>query len=99
MDKPIVYLTALILAVLILIVVLSLDDQHPTQVSARILETSQTQSLDGIRKYLTVQMDNRSPIVLIIPPSSNCESASRAKLDKLTDLSGTNTTYRFISCH
>ena len=77
-----------------------------TRIEATVISNTLTQSLDGHRRYLTVEMVN-DPLIegtktdilrVSIPPTTDCPIDSIVVLDTLTNQITEQNSYQFIHC-
>ncbi|KII75969.1 hypothetical protein [Vibrio renipiscarius] len=98
MDNPKYYVAALLAALMLLLALLLLRSNNNSQVThVPIIESTLTQSLDGQRRFLTLDMGKGQTHVLSAPTSAQCSPRSQAQIEQTTDLFG-RTRYHFISC-
>lgn len=97
MDNPKVFVSAFLLSIVVLVGLISLQHTTKEQRTFDIIASTLTQSLDGHRRFLTVQLDNSETAVISAPIADRCEDAKQTTVDVETDLFG-KTNYRFISC-
>lgn len=99
MNNPKIFLTALVtlsLALILLIYLLS-----PTQnrsINGVVVSQTVTQSLDGQRRYLNVQLDNGDTVLVTAPTSTPCPKGSVISLLKEQNVISKSSNYRFSSC-
>lgn len=100
MDKPKVFLCVFIAAILVLFLCLLLipKSHNDHQISARVINNTLTQSLDGQRRYLTVDIQEVGIIRVLVPTSINCPKGANAIF---TQPSQTLVEHplTFVSCH
>ena len=72
----------------------------PTEhrISATIIANTLTQSLDGHRRYLTLEHSDLGTFRLGIPPTTNCQIHDLALLQELSNKLTQKNSYQFISC-
>ncbi|WP_394245422.1 hypothetical protein [Vibrio astriarenae] len=97
MDKPKVFIIALILMGLVLLVLLMVSQRSEQTMTFPIVGQTSTQSLDGNRRFLTLFDDQGEPFVVPIPMAKDCSHASHAQVIK--GVSNSNRPhYQFVSC-
>nr|WP_241214451.1 hypothetical protein [Vibrio alfacsensis] len=86
MDKPKVFLCVFIAAILVLFLCLLLipKSHNVRQISALVINNTLTQSLDGQRRYLTVDTQEAGIIRVLVPTATNCPEGSNAILTQPT---------------
>lgn len=85
---------------ILLIGLLFVTPKEQTQLSAKIIETTLTQSLDGQRRFVTVSLKQNGQyenIVLSVPNHIDCSNSQQATLGLKKDLFN-RSNYQFISC-
>ncbi len=75
---------------------LSTPTEH--KISATIIANTLTQSLDGHRRYLTLEHSELGTFRLGIPPTTNCQVNDLALLQELSNKLTQKSSYQFISC-
>ncbi|KJY83820.1 hypothetical protein TW81_05695 [Vibrio galatheae] len=99
MNNPRVFLAALIILVLILSFLIStLPSKLESHVQGRVINQTLTQSLDGHRRYLNIQLPDGSTALIQAPASSHCPIGSIVKLIKQHTSSGDDVNYHFEMC-
>ncbi|NOH79971.1 hypothetical protein F0231_09480 [Vibrio sp. RE86] len=100
MNNPSTYLLYLGIAILILIAVNSVLPQPKDNIETTgvVLASTLTQSLDGHRKYLSVQTSKSDVFRVSIPISIHCEVGKNVQLLGNTRSLETTTSFQFISC-
>ncbi|MGR5550713.1 hypothetical protein [Vibrio sp. PID23_8] len=87
MDNPKTYILVFLGTVIVLAFILLLtssNDQTHT-VSARVISNTLTQSLDGQRRYLTIESENIGQQRVSVPTSITCPEGSMATFSQTTD--------------
>ncbi|MGF1712158.1 hypothetical protein L4C37_16520 [Vibrio kagoshimensis] len=75
---------------------LSTPTKH--KISATVIANTLTQSLDGHRRYLTLEHSELGTFRLGIPPTTNCQVNDLALLQELSNKLTQKSSYQFISC-
>ncbi|KZX57594.1 hypothetical protein A3712_04375 [Vibrio sp. HI00D65] len=75
-----------------------LTSQTGQRVEAKVILNTLTQSLDGHRRYLTVQTQDNSVFRVSIAPTTDCPIDSVVSLDTLSNQITGQNSYRFIYC-
>lgn len=69
------------------------------RIQAKVISNTLTQSLDGHRRYLTVQTQDHQVFRISIAPTIDCPIDSTVALDTLSNqITGLNS-YQFVRCH
>ncbi|WP_394251461.1 hypothetical protein [Vibrio profundi] len=68
------------------------------QVSATVISNTLTQSLDGHRRYLTLESDLKASFRLGIDPKIDCPVGSIVYLETIDSILSSQTSFRFIRC-
>ncbi|WP_260261438.1 hypothetical protein [Vibrio intestinalis] len=97
MDNPKIFVSAFVVSIIVLLGLLSLQHSSTEQRTFDIVSSTLTQSLDGHRRFLTVQLDDSQTAVISAPVDNRCENAQQTTVEVETDMLG-NASYRFISC-
>ncbi|EGU33914.1 hypothetical protein VII00023_17314 [Vibrio ichthyoenteri ATCC 700023] len=98
MDNPKYYVMALLASLVLLLGLLLLHKNSTTQVlTAQVLESTLTQSLDGQRRFLTLDIGAEEPVVIPAPTNVQCSPQETAKIERVTKSFGRQS-YHFISC-
>ncbi|MGY3571426.1 hypothetical protein [Vibrio paucivorans] len=100
MNNPKVYVLCLLVAFGILFAVLKLqpDTSINVETQATVLESTLTQSLDGHRRYLTVETQQAKLYRVSVPITNECTKGDTVKLRGNTSNLETSTSFQFISC-
>ena len=68
------------------------------RIEARVISNTLTQSLDGHRRYLTVETQDNEIFRVSIPPTTDCPIDSIVVLDTLNNQITGQSSYQFIHC-
>ncbi|MGF1839869.1 hypothetical protein [Vibrio atlanticus] len=68
------------------------------RIEARVISNTLTQSLDGHRRYLTVETQDNKIFRVSIPPTTDCPLDSVVVLDTLNNQITGQSSYQFIHC-
>ncbi|MEZ9439828.1 hypothetical protein [Vibrio atlanticus] len=68
------------------------------RIEARVISNTLTQSLDGHRRYLTVETQDNEIFRVSIPPTTDCPLDSVVVLDTLNNQITGQSSYQFIHC-
>ncbi|MEZ8191575.1 hypothetical protein [Vibrio sp. 1F279] len=68
------------------------------RIEARVISNTLTQSLDGHRRYLTVETQDNEIFRVSIPPTTDCPIDSIVVLDTLNNQITRQSSYQFIHC-
>ncbi|WP_235431360.1 hypothetical protein [Vibrio sp. VPAP30] len=99
MNNPKVFLTALlILSFILVLLVLTLPTSHTSSIKGVVVSQTVTQSLDGRRRYLNVQLDTGQTTLVTAPIASDCPEGSIITLHEERSSLHTSGNYRFFSC-
>ncbi|WP_434998753.1 hypothetical protein ACRZ5S_19395 [Vibrio scophthalmi] len=99
MDNPKYFLAALLAALMLLLALLWFNSDSNSQVTTvPIIESTLTQSLDGQRRFLTLDLGEGNTHVISAPISVQCNLQELAQIEIATDRLG-HVSYHFISCH
>ncbi|MDC5819380.1 hypothetical protein OPW19_06010 [Vibrio europaeus] len=99
MNNPKIFLAALIALSLVLALLLFL--LPPTQnksIHGVVVSQTITQSLDGQRRYLNVQLDRGDTVLVTAPTASTCPEGSIIVLQEEPNKFVKSSSYRFSSC-
>ena len=75
-----------------------LTSQTGQRIEAKVISNTLTQSLDGHRRYLTVQTQDNSVFRVSIAPTTDCPIDSVVSLDTLSNQITGQSSYQFILC-
>lgn len=94
------YLACLFAAIVLLIAVLfsPFNEKSSEEISALVTANTLTQSLDGHRRYLTVQLANDQRVRVSVPTTVECPVNSTVLLEQSNTFSETATTLKYVSC-
>ncbi|PMJ98389.1 hypothetical protein BCU12_21850 [Vibrio sp. 10N.261.55.A7] len=104
MNNPKVFLLSLVLASFVLFVLVKLKDHSTSDTSGNdtfkgvVMSNTLTQSIDGHRRFLTVSIDGKEPIILTISPAVNCEIGRFAIISPTNTLLSEKKQYKYVSC-
>ena len=99
MNNPKIFLAALITLSLVLALLLFLlPSEQNTSIKGVVVSQTVTQSLDGQRRYLNVQLDTGNTILVTAPAASTCPEGSIIVLKEEPNNFGISSSYRFSSC-
>ncbi|MFS1443710.1 hypothetical protein BCU50_018220 [Vibrio sp. 10N.286.46.E10] len=68
------------------------------RIEAKVISNTLTQSLDGHRRYLTVETQNNEILRVSTPPTTDCPLDSVVALDTLNNQITGQSSYQFIHC-
>ncbi|MFS1918066.1 MULTISPECIES: hypothetical protein [unclassified Vibrio] len=68
------------------------------RIEAKVISNTLTQSLDGHRRYLTVETQNNEIFRVSTPPTTDCPLDSVVALDTLNNQITGQSSYQFIHC-
>ncbi|MGR5130915.1 hypothetical protein [Vibrio alfacsensis] len=87
MDNPKTYILTFVGAIFVLALVLLLTSskRETRVVSATVISNTLTQSLDGQRRYLTIESENTGQQRVSVPNSVTCPKGSIATFSQTTD--------------
>ncbi|OEF80433.1 hypothetical protein [Vibrio tasmaniensis] len=68
------------------------------RIEARVISNTLTQSLDGHRRYLTVETQDNEIFRVSIPPTTDCPLDPVVVLDTLNNQITGQSSYQFIHC-
>ena len=97
MDNPKVYIGALLVSLAMLLALLLVNSSNSQVITAQVVASTLTQSLDGQRQFITLNMSDGQKHVLTVPLTARCVVNQNAQLERSSDLFG-RTSYRLISC-
>lgn len=99
MNSPKIFIATLFLLVALLAVLLYLTPNEPQKrIQAKVVTQTLTQSLDGHRKYLNVQLADGKQLLLSIPPKTDCPTGSIVELSTKNSVATDDTRYEFVQC-
>ncbi len=99
MNQPKRYLAVFALACVLLVFLLMLSPKRtPQTVSGKLLAQTLTQSLDGHRRYLNVQLSDGQTILVNAPPTTDCAEDADVVLIAERNAMSSEHFYRFKSC-
>ena len=84
--------------VLLALTYFPLTSETGQRVQAKVISNTLTQSLDGHRRYLTVETQDNEIFRVSIPPTTDCPLDSVVALDTLTNQITEQNSYQFIHC-
>lgn len=68
------------------------------QLKAKVIANTLTQSLDGHRRYLTLQASDQEIFRVSVAPATDCPIDSMVTLDTLSNQITGQSSYQFIDC-
>jgi len=99
MNNPKVFLTALLFFSISLFLFTSLlPENQPTPIKATVISHTITQSLDGHRHYLNVELQSGEIVLISAPTGVDCPQGSLVTLFNEGGAFGIGSRYRFVSC-
>ncbi|WP_216607603.1 hypothetical protein [Vibrio tubiashii] len=99
MNNPKIFLAALFTLTLVLALLLFLlPSEQNTSIKGVVVSQTVTQSLDGQRRYLNVQLDTGNTVLVTAPAASTCPEGSSIVLQEEPNKFGKSSSYRFSSC-
>ncbi|MGF1719303.1 hypothetical protein L4D20_04560 [Vibrio kyushuensis] len=100
MNNSKVYLSVFVASILSLLLLLQLipSDTNEAEVVGIIIDRSITQSLDGHRQYLIVEVPNTGIVRVSIPTTKECDVGQSVKLKANNHDVSKATSFQFISC-
>ncbi|UPR37382.1 hypothetical protein ISX50_19200 [Vibrio cyclitrophicus] len=84
--------------VLIALAYFPLTSETGQRIQAKVISNTLTQSLDGHRRYLTVQTKDNDVFRVSIAPTTDCPIDSVVALDTLNNQITGQSSYQFIHC-
>lgn len=75
-----------------------LTSETEQRIHAKVISNTLTQSLDGHRRYLTVQTEDNQVFRVSIAPTTDCPIDSVVALDTLNNQITGQSSYQFIHC-
>ncbi|KPL95878.1 hypothetical protein [Vibrio splendidus] len=84
--------------VLLALTYFPLTSETGQRVQAKVISNTLTQSLDGHRRYLTVETQDNEIFRVSIPPTTDCPLDSVVALDTLNNQITEQSSYQFIHC-
>ncbi|WP_299692777.1 hypothetical protein [uncultured Vibrio sp.] len=75
-----------------------LTSESGQRIQAKVIANTLTQSLDGHRRYLTVQTEDNKVFRISITPTTDCPVDSVVALDTLVNQITGQSSYQFIHC-
>ncbi|ANP78020.1 hypothetical protein AB4559_16425 [Vibrio sp. 10N.222.51.C8] len=84
--------------VLVALAYFPLTSETGQRIQAKVISNTLTQSLDGHRRYLTVQTKDNDVFRLSIAPTTDCPIDSVVALDTLNNQITGQSSYQFIHC-
>lgn len=75
-----------------------LTSETGQRIQAKVISNTLTQSLDGHRRYLTVQTEDNQVFRVSIAPTTDCPIDSVVALDTLNNQITGQSSYQFIHC-
>ncbi len=86
LDNPKTYIFVFSGTILLLVLVLWLTSSEKTQtVTTTVISNTLTQSLDGQRRYLTIDLPEQDQAPISVPATVNCQVGSLATFSQTTD--------------
>ncbi|MCW8348498.1 hypothetical protein MD535_21160 [Vibrio sp. ZSDZ65] len=67
-------------------------------IQGQVISQTLTQSLDGNRHYLTVELPDKSTVRITTDPARRCQIGTLATLDQLQSPLSSTSTYQLVSC-
>lgn len=99
MNNPKVFIaTFFLLNALLAALLYLIPDEPQERVQAKVVTQTLTQSLDGHRKYLNVQLADGTQQLLSIPPRTDCPAGSIVELSRKNSIATDETRYEFVQC-
>ncbi|MEZ9765490.1 hypothetical protein AB4278_21645 [Vibrio splendidus] len=86
------------LGVLLALTYFPLTSETGQRIQAKVISNTLTQSLDGHRRYLTVQTKDNDVFLISIAPTTDCPIDSMVTLDTLNNQITGQSSYQFIHC-
>ncbi|MEZ9722678.1 hypothetical protein AB4354_08390 [Vibrio splendidus] len=86
------------LGVLLALTYFPLTSETGQRIQAKVISNTLTQSLDGHRRYLTVQTKDNDVFRISIAPTTECPIDSVVTLDTLNNQITGQSSYQFIHC-
>ncbi|PMG37845.1 hypothetical protein BCU97_09885 [Vibrio splendidus] len=86
------------LGVLLALTYFPLTSETEQRIQAKVISNTLTQSLDGHRRYLTVQTKDNDVFRIPIAPTTDCPIDSVVTLDTLNNQITGQSSYQFIHC-
>ncbi|MEZ8019517.1 hypothetical protein ACED63_13975 [Vibrio splendidus] len=86
------------LGVLLALTYFPLTSETGQRIQAKVISNTLTQSLDGHRRYLTVQTKDNDVFRISIAPTTDCPIDSMVTLDTLNNQITGQSSYQFIHC-
>ena len=84
--------------VLLALTYFPLTSETGQRIQAKVVSNTLTQSLDGHRRYLTVQTGDDQVFRVSIAPTTDCPIDSVVALDTLNNQISGQSSYQFIHC-
>ena len=84
--------------VLLALTYFPLTSETGQRIQAKVISNTLTQSLDGHRRYLTVQTEDDQVFRVSIAPTTDCPIDSVVALDTLNNQITGQSSYQFIHC-
>ncbi|WP_060980404.1 hypothetical protein [Vibrio splendidus] len=84
--------------VLLALTYFPLTSETGQRIQAKVISNTLTQSLDGHRRYLTVQTKDNDVFRISIAPTTDCPIDSVVALDTLINQITGQSSYQFIHC-
>ncbi|MEZ9397493.1 hypothetical protein AB4393_20105 [Vibrio splendidus] len=86
------------LGVLLALTYFPLASETGQRIQAKVISNTLTQSLDGHRRYLTVQTKDNDVFRISVAPTTDCPIDSVVTLDTLNNQITGQSSYQFIHC-
>ncbi|MGF1749303.1 MULTISPECIES: hypothetical protein [Vibrio] len=67
-------------------------------IQGQVISQTLTQSLDGNRYYLTIELPDKSTVRVNTDPARRCQIGTLATLDQLQSPLSSTSTYQLVSC-
>lgn len=100
MDNPKVFILSLLIATMLLILTLWMTRQPSElrQINGKVIGNTLSQSLDGHRRYLSVQLPSGVTVRITVPADLNCPINSVVQLKELDNLLNTSPGLIYSHC-
>ncbi|WP_295891030.1 hypothetical protein [uncultured Vibrio sp.] len=104
MNNPKVFLLLFALASVVLFGLIKLSetwhqgDTSNQTIESTVLNNTLTQSIDGHRRYLTLAVDGKDPVVISVSPSIQCGVGRTALISTVETLLPQKKQYKYLSC-
>ncbi|WP_454440191.1 hypothetical protein [Vibrio bathopelagicus] len=84
--------------VLLALTYFPLTSETGQRIQAKVISNTLTQSLDGHRRYLTLQTNDQEIFRVSVAPATDCPIDSMVTLDTLSNQITGQSSYQFIDC-